>query len=537
MIWHIFKKDFRLRWPYGLAAAIAQFAIVAMHLKLGVFEKQRIFAAVLLVLEIMMDLGVAVLIAAVVHEDSVVGVRQDWLVRPIRRRDLVAAKLLFLLLAVQVPMLLACVIGGLANGFPFWLSLSAALSQNVYFLIGFTLPIFAFVSLTRSTSEALGVAFMIVVGSIMGLNVLVLPITGSPLGLTSNTGLAWIPLTFRFAIYFVAALAILALQYFRRATRASWLVLATSVAICLFSALLPWKVVFAFQKAIAPASVQAQSIAVRFDPGHLYSAAQASFARTSPISGADERDEMKEDTILHVPLVFTGIPDGSILKIDRAVARFTGPNTREQIVSTRGDPGDFEVPGDDQHNSELRPVDELLHVRGGVYTRMKDAPVTLQLDYSVTLLNLSSTHAIPAVNGDLHIDGLGHCETRLNDSRTEVDLICLDVGNTSQCTTALLQDPATGLHNPPLRGCRDDYAPYFGRYQPPDTLVLRGVDFDFRDPSDLIHYPVNESTVDGAQVLIKNYSVAGHFTMHLTIPAIRLAELAAHWQTRSTVDN
>ena len=56
--------------------------------------------------------------------------------------------------------------------------------------------------------------------------------------------------------------------------------------------------------------------------------------------------------------------------------------------------------------------------------------------------------------------------------------------------------------------------------------MLRGV--DFRDPSDLIHYPVNESTVNDAHVLIKNYSVAGHFTMHLTVPAIRLAEWSAH---------
>lgn len=88
--------------------------------------------------------------------------------------------------------------------------------------------------------------------------------------------------------------------------------------------------------------------------------------------------------------------------------------------------------------------------------------------------------------------------------------------------------PATGLHNPQLHGCRDDYAPYFGRYLPPDTLVLRGVDFDFRDPSDLIHYPVYESMVNGAHVLIKNYSVAGHFTMHLTVPAATLAEWSAH---------
>src|SRR6185437_5220927 len=367
-------------------------------------------------------------------------------------------------------------------------------------------PTYLCVRLTYpSTSEALGVAFMIGVGSIMGLNVLILPITGSPLGPTSNTGLAWIPLTFRFAIYFVAALVILALQYFRRATRTSWLILAASVAICLFSTLVPWKVVFALQKVIAPAPVTARGIAVHFDPahGHFQSAAQASSARIPPISGAGERDETNEDAILHIPLVFTGIPTGSILKVDRTVARLTGPSTtREQIVSAMGDPGDFEVPDDDQHTSEPRPVDEILHVRGSVYTRLKDAPVTLQLDYSVTLLNLSSTHSIPAVNGDLRIDGLGRCETRLNDSRTEVDLIRVNIGNPSQCTTALLQDPDTGLHNPPLHDCRDDYAPYFGRYQPPDTLVLRGVDFDFRDPSGLIHYPVNESTVNGAHVLI-----------------------------------
>ena len=246
------------------------------------------------------------------------------------------------------------------------------------------------------------------------------------------------------------------------------------------------------------------------------------------IFGPTRRHETDEDAILHLPLVFSGISAGSILKIDRSVARIVEPNTtREQFVSAVGDPGDFDVPNDDQHPSEPRPVDEILHVRGSSYSRLKNTPVTLQLDYSATLLNLSSTHSINAVNGDLRIDGLGHCETRLNDSRTEVEFRCLDIGNTSQCTTVLLQDPVTGLHNPPLHGCRDDYAPYFGRYKPPDTIMHTGFDFDFRDPSDLIHYPVNESMMNGAQVLVRNYSVGGHFTMHLTISAIRFTDWSA----------
>jgi len=37
-----------------------------------------------------------------------------------------------------------------------------------------------------------------------------------------------------------------------------------------------------------------------------------------------------------------------------------------------------------------------------------------------------------------------------------------------------------------------------------------GFDFDFLQPNNLIHYPVNESTVNGAQVIVKNYRVAGH---------------------------
>ena len=530
MIWNIVRKDFKLLWPYGLAAAILQFAIVAVHLKLGVFEEQPVFASLLLLLETMMYFGVAVLIATLVHEDSLAGMRQDWLVRPIRRRDLLAAKLIFLLLSVQLPMLLAGIICGLANGFSFLLSCSAALSQNLYFLVGFTLPICAFVSLTRSTSEALGAAFVIVVGIVFSTEALILPMSGNPLGPTSNTGLAWIPLTLRLAIFSVAALAILALQYFRRATRASRLVLGAAIAICLFTEFVPWNAVFAWQQAIAPAPVAAQSIAVRFNPalGRSKSTAPASAAGGSAEFAPAQRHSANEDIVLRIPLEFTGIPTNSILKIDRAVARLTAPNTtRQQIISSASDPGDFEVLNDGQPLSEPQPAHELLLVLGNAYTRFKDTPVTLQLDYSATLLNLSSTQAIPAVNGDLRMVSLGHCETRLNDSRTAVEFRCVDVGNTNQCTTVILQNAASGMQNPPLHGCQDDYAPYFGRYRPPDPIMHTGFEIDFRDPNDLTHYPVNESMVNGAQVLIRNYSVAGHFTIHLTIPAIRLANWSA----------
>jgi len=153
---------------------------------------------------------------------------------------------------------------------------------------------------------------------------------------------------------------------------------------------------------------------------------------------------------LRIPLQFTGIPNGSIVKIDRAVARLTAPASAEnQIVSTAGDPGSFEVSSDAPISSDPQSLDEILHVRGRSCTQFSDTPVTLQLSYSATLLNLSSTQTIPAVHGNLPIAGLGHCQTRLNDSRTSVEFRCLAIGNTSQCTTAVLEDPVSGAHTPP----------------------------------------------------------------------------------------
>src|SRR5437867_3622807 len=89
-----------------------------------------------------------------VHVDAIPGVRQDWLVRPIKRRDLLAAKLLFVILLVQGPILLTDFVGAAANGFPFAQSLSASLSHNVFWLATFYLPVLAFASLTRNFTEA-----------------------------------------------------------------------------------------------------------------------------------------------------------------------------------------------------------------------------------------------------------------------------------------------------------------------------------------------------------------------------------------------
>ena len=162
MIWHIFKKDLRLLWRYALGLAVVQgLTTVAIYrMDEGVDDLQALWQFVL----IGGLLGALVLIAVVVHQDAIPGVRQDWLARPIRRRDLLAAKLLFVVLWMSGPAFLTNWLAAMAHGFSWEKSLSAALAYSIPMLIGYYLPFLGFASLMRNLTETVvGVVVAIIV--------------------------------------------------------------------------------------------------------------------------------------------------------------------------------------------------------------------------------------------------------------------------------------------------------------------------------------------------------------------------------------
>src|SRR5215471_14892587 len=132
MVWHIFKKDVRLLWPFVLGAAGIQFAQAAVRYTLdqvGAAEVQTLLM-LLRLLQPASLLAAAFLIATAVHQDAVPGVRQDWLVRPVKRRDLLSAKLLFLLVMVHGPILLADMFETMAHGFSPGQALVSAITRG-----------------------------------------------------------------------------------------------------------------------------------------------------------------------------------------------------------------------------------------------------------------------------------------------------------------------------------------------------------------------------------------------------------------------
>src|SRR5579875_4566 len=106
---HIFRKDTRHLWP--------QIAVV-LALTVAYAWTQVLFSPVFtdhLYLinrlasgaEIALPISWWILTAFLVHQENLLGDRQFWLTRPYRRTELFAAKILFLVAYVEVPLLLA----------------------------------------------------------------------------------------------------------------------------------------------------------------------------------------------------------------------------------------------------------------------------------------------------------------------------------------------------------------------------------------------------------------------------------------------
>lgn len=524
MIRHILKKDLRLLWPFAAALAIVPFALTAVDLQRGHFHiDDPTLASLLLLLELAFYFGAAAFTLTLIHQDSLVGVRQDWLTRPIRRRDLLAAKLIFTLAVVQLPMLLANLLEGLIDGFSFTHALLPALTQNLWLLLAFTLPVLAVASLTRSMTSATAYAVGIFAVFTCGF-ILLKMITGNPLGPTQATALEWIPATARLLIYLAASVAILRLQFFRRRTRAATPVLGAALVLSLIVDLTPWPLAFHWQQALSPSPSAATAVQISLDTGT---------DAASPLKRASLPSARGLST-LHLPITVSGLPPHSILKIDRTVvfAQLTG-SRRRILLSEPNAPGGFHVPRYATAAAPSYQRIQTIHVRPRIDSTIQSRRVTLYITYSATLLRLSSVNQLSPTRANLRIHGFGSCQTRINESQTEVQLRCLQIGHPNQCMAAYLENPATGQRNPSIHGCRDNYSPWFGRYKPLNTTSFMGANMPFRDPSGLIHYPVNASQLRNSAVMLRSYHPIAYFTRTLVIPNVLLSNFAA--QPRATV--
>ncbi len=126
MIWHIFKKDLRMTWKIALAAALVQWVDTAMVIAMGATGDSvgAGTAAARLeplrqVVHVLAFVAVGLAAVAAVQNDSLPAPTDDWLVRPIRRIDMMLAKVLFFLVAIAGPIFLGSLAVSVGLGFGF----------------------------------------------------------------------------------------------------------------------------------------------------------------------------------------------------------------------------------------------------------------------------------------------------------------------------------------------------------------------------------------------------------------------------------
>jgi len=525
MIRHILKKDWNLLWQLVALQVAIQIALSWDVYKSGFFGEDVAANALLRPLMLAWYAAIAAVVTAVVHQDPVPGVDQDWLIRPLKRTDLLSAKVLFVLMTVSAPMFVLDLLHAHALGFVWPMSARHALFKEFYVFVCLIVPILALAASTRNMTEliTLGATLIVVYAVSTLIGGLVFGPNHCP---TCGTGVEWIQHLLQHAGLFAGAIVVLTLQYRRRLTTAS-LVLLVCGAVALVFLQLPWKSAFALQTRLQE-SASKIPVGIAFDaeaasgsdkptgenPGGASQAAHA-LLRGDVGRAVEYLRRRGRSTGIPVaadlPLRIDHVPPGNLVLFDRSELHLLDPRGRNLYSETNASPPSWPDPNEAGRDSYL--AHQTLYLPAEIAKSM-DERTRLRIDYYMTLVAPSGTYRVAAIGGDMRAPEAGVCATHLNQSDAIILLRCKQVGRLPFCYSATLYGP-DGHADVTKSSCSPDYRPYL----PPISVVssLYGLLIPIPDRYLIAHHTVDTSQLGRSHLLVKFYAARGHFTRSVEI--------------------
>ena len=527
MIRHILKKDWRLLWPLVALMTAIQIGLEWSSFKSGLFGENLAAHELLYPLTLAWFACITALTVAVIHQDPIPGADQDWLIRPLSRTDLLMGKILFVLLSVSLPMLLLNLLHALALGFPPMISLQDVLFKEFYVFICLIVPVLALAASTGNMTEFItsGVVLGVVYAASTGVSAFLFGVDYCP---TCDTGVSWLQHILQHAGILVGAVIVLAFQFYRRRTALSRAVLIFG-AVALVVVQFPWGLAFSVQRTLQGKSGTANSLAITFDREAADLAANDPQSGGRPGSGrqaarallrgdvGQAMELLRRRTLpgappvaVDLPLQISGLPRDGLLLLDRSQVHLfsgDGSNVFSAVVAMGPSQPNLIVPPETADASP-QMVHQTLYLPAALYKGSAHI-VRLQMDYSLTLMELRGSYRIAALDGELYQPDVGFCATKLDPAGDSIRLRCKQIGASPFCMSATLYGP-DGRHNPVVLDCSPDYRPYL----PPITDVGRvyGPPVPVIDSRGLIHYAVATSELEQSYLLLKIYAVREHFT-------------------------
>ncbi len=354
---HIFGKDVRCL-TYEIVVTLAMVAgYVYFNLaQTSFFPFQHDFGVSLL-----LPIAGWILIARLMHAEALPDTRQFWLTRPYSRGSLLAAKLLFLLIFINLPKFVADALVVQRFGYSPGAALAGLLWSQVLLFGLFVLPLAALATLTSSTAQMVFSSLFLLLVLFLG--------SGFAFG-----PMDWIVHSYTAAALTLAAAVIVILQYSLRRT-----------GMARFTGVVLWLVVIVggfFIPLSTIVGLQARLSKQRIDPSQVHVALDP-----EKPSAMGVLDIGVPFTQIQMPLRATDIPEGFEASIIGTSARIEAADGT--VWPSREYPGSrFGMTGSPAWIASV-PRD--------FYRRVKDQPVRIRGTAYVTLFgNRRSTLVVPS---------------------------------------------------------------------------------------------------------------------------------------------
>jgi hypothetical protein len=390
---HIFAKDARRFWPeIAVSLAItAAFARIYPNQWLtpglyavsgwGGFAGPPGLQLLASTLAVLVPVSWLLLIARVIHGESLVGDRQFWLTRPYEWRQLLAAKVLFLFVFLYLPLVAAQLALLVEAGFqPF--SYTLGLLYDLLLITGtLILPLFAMSTIT-STFARMAFAVVGVFLGFIGFGVLSAGVARIAVS-TPSGGIFLTP------ILLCICGAVVALQY---AMRRLWLSRLLLIGLFLATGV----------SMMMPADGSAVDRAYAAKAGNQDAPIQIALLEDANHQVTGSPADGDKHVQINIPVQISGVADGSMMMPDNVRVSIDSPNGIHWTSPWQAIYNYHYLPG---------PQDSSIafNIERSVFEKVKSAPVQLRLRLALTQTQAGEATRVPLSATDVSIPGFGVC--------------------------------------------------------------------------------------------------------------------------------
>lgn len=540
MIWRVLKKDaYLLRWLVLVVLAV-RLGQAVMSFSGGIAPNMDDRSIEDFLETFVGYIASAVLIVMAVHQDGLIGSTQDWLVRPIDRRLLLLAKLLFALAAVLLPYFLVKFVIGVFHGFAIADTLLGAFVATMLAFAFLVLPALMLGAVTRTLAQGMAIA----IGAL--LTMVFLGMLAQHFGAAfaiNQAPFRWQGTVLQALVVVVGAPAVLWLAYVRR--NVLWARIGCGITFAAFLALylIPFDAVFALQQAMEPNPKAADTIRIAYDP----SVPPSHFVATEHGFVSRDGKQIAPAMIVrglsfvigvgrNLPIRITGLPADAVVRVDYLGLRLVSADGR--VLYRTAEKNRFLtwlLNEDDGQSFKLYNGGPGLAVRAfhqqfslppEVYHAIENVPLHVEVDYALSVLGRRATAVVPALFSSRTVAGLGICGSRIGSNVPDtIEIWCRRTSDNAHCSLVTAEDTATGARNPLSDQCEPDYQPRLLAAAEKLAPAMPVIFFAYPPYADKAHFPVSLAQISTTRLAIASYGPQAHVWRHVATPLLRLSDL------------